>query len=134
METQEIRNKVANIFFGSIIIAGLFMSYGAYMGISPVEASLDEVQTVQKPEEKPVAIGGERAYNEVSFIVVHHTATRDDLDAKQMKLSMQRTYINNRGGSVIPTHYIIDKRGNTERVNPIKKMVGATLNPIANIE
>ena len=31
METQQIRNKVANIFFGSIIIAGLFMSYGAYV-------------------------------------------------------------------------------------------------------
>ncbi len=31
METQEIRNKVANTFFGSIIIAGLFMSYWAYV-------------------------------------------------------------------------------------------------------
>lgn len=31
METQQIRNKVANIFFASIIIAGLFMSYGAYV-------------------------------------------------------------------------------------------------------
>lgn len=31
MTTQQARNKVANIFFGSIIIAGLFMSYGAYV-------------------------------------------------------------------------------------------------------
>lgn len=31
MTTQQVRNKVANIFFWSIIIAGLFMSYGAYV-------------------------------------------------------------------------------------------------------
>ena len=56
METQQIRNKVANIFFGSIIIAGLFMSYGAYVATEvfanqPIEETetLDENLTNRKP-------------------------------------------------------------------------------------
>lgn len=56
METQQIRNKVANIFFGSIIIAGLFMSYGAYVATQvfanqPVEEieKLDKNLTNDRP-------------------------------------------------------------------------------------
>lgn len=56
MTTEQARNKVANIFFGSIIIAGLFMSYGAYVATEvfanqPVEEieKLDENLTANKP-------------------------------------------------------------------------------------
>jgi len=57
METQQIRNKVANIFFGSIIIAGLFMSYGAYVAtgvfakdhIAQVDEMVDDNLTDKRP-------------------------------------------------------------------------------------
>lgn len=45
----------------------------------------------------------------IKYVVIHHTATRNDLNAEEMELSMRRTYIDNAGGKVIPTHYIIDR-------------------------
>ncbi len=70
--------------------------------------------------EKLVVTGGAKEY-----LVIHHTATRDDLTAEQMKLSMQRTYIDNRWFTRIPTNYIVDKRGNYVVVNPIDMDVWA---------
>lgn len=91
--------------------------------------------TIPKSENTKIdlpTIWQNREYDMISFIVIHHTATRDDLTSSEMKLSMEHTYINNRGGSIIPTHYIIDKWGNLERVNHISKIVWATLNEVAN--
>ena len=45
-------------------------------------------------------------------MVVHHTATRNDLTAQEMEQSMKSTY-----KVIVPTHYIIDKRGNSIRSN-----------------
>jgi len=90
-------------------------------------------KTVNAWYDWPESIGDERKLSDIDYIVIHHTATRDDLTAKQMKLSMERTYITNRWGSVIPTHYIIDQWGQVEEVNPIKKVVGATIDWYANL-
>lgn len=56
MTTEQARNKVANIFFGSIIIAWLVMSYGAYVATEvfanqPIEEikKLDDNLTSSKP-------------------------------------------------------------------------------------
>lgn len=56
LTTQQVRNRIANIFFGSIIIAGLFMSYGSYVAYGSQELSdsqngsvLDDNLTNNKP-------------------------------------------------------------------------------------
>lgn len=51
------------------------------------------------------------------MFVVHHTATRVDLTAEQMELSMRRRWIDNAWGTTIPTHYIIDASWKTIQVN-----------------
>ena len=53
------------------------------------------------------------------YIVIHHTATRNDLTASQMMLSMKRTWIDNRKMSRIPTHFIVDANGDYVQVNKI---------------
>lgn len=59
-----------------------------------------------------------RTLSWLTTVVLHHTATRDDLTAEEMEQSMKNTWIKNRGNSHIPTHYIIDKRGAIVKSNP----------------
>lgn len=137
---QQVRDDLVNKLFYSLIMVWLVWVAISYL--SPTEevhaddtiVSEDIVQDIHLDEEKKLDIWGTREYNQISFIVIHHTATRDDLTAEQMELSMRRTYIHNRGGRVIPTHYIIDKWGNLQRVNPINTVVWATLNEVANLQ
>lgn len=135
---RQVQDRLANWFFLAIIIAWLIMTLIFTMASNQIAEAGYEEELAPKVVEHEVtpptntSIGQTRSYDNISFIVIHHTATRDDLTAEQMELSMRRTYINNRGGKVIPTHYIIDKRGNLQRVNAINIVVWATLNDIAN--
>lgn len=52
-----------------------------------------------------------RDESKLKYVILHHTATRDDLTSNEMALSMLRT--RNR----IPAHYIIDKRWNILKTN-----------------
>lgn len=65
------------------------------------------------------------------YIVLHHTATRC-MSAEEMKLSMQRTYVDNRWFSLIPTHYIVWCSWEFVKVNELDDIVWATLNTDAN--
>lgn len=65
------------------------------------------------------------------YIVIHHTATRC-MSAEEMKLSMQRTWVQNRSWTHIPTHYIVWCSWDIVQVNSIDKIVWATLNNDAN--
>lgn len=49
-----------------------------------------------------------------------------------MKLSMQRTYVNNRWFEFVPTHYIIWSDWSRLRINELEDIVWATLNAEAN--
>jgi len=133
---DQVRTKLVHWACWTVIISWSIMTLIFSWWYPPVvQASEPEVIVeLEYQESNKQQVGGSREYEQISFIVVHHTATRDDLTASQMKLSMQRTYIDNRWGKVIPTHFIIDKWGNLERVNPIHKIVWATLNPVANIQ
>lgn len=71
MNTQQIRNKVANIFFGSIIIAGLFMSYGAYYS-QPVQADSDIISNKPASYRRLNSNGYSQKYIELSW------STRDE--------------------------------------------------------
>lgn len=62
---------------------------------------------------------------------MHHTATKC-LSADTIKLSMQRSWIENKGFSHIPTHYIVWCSGDLLQVNDDKIIVWATLNADAN--
>ena len=66
---------------------------------------------------------GTRGYK---YIVVHHTATRQ-MTAEEMKLSMTRTRINNRGNNHIPAHFIIWSDGSVATGEDITKPVGAVV-------
>ena len=140
---QQVRDDLFNKLCISLIIFWLVMAGITVIQMKnwtmEVESGYDwpseqDTYEVEYQEHDTKKIWDTREYKQISYIVVHHTATRDDLTAEQMKLSMERTYINNRWWKIIPTHYIIDKRGNLERVNPINVIVWATLNPVANIE
>lgn len=79
--TQTARNKVANIFFGSIIIAGLFMSYWAYVATEvfanqPIEEieKVDDNLTNEKPA--PYRRLNSNGYSQ-RFVVLTGT-TRDE--------------------------------------------------------
>ena len=61
------------------------------------------------------------------YIVIHHTATRSDLTASQMSLSMKRTWIDNRKMSRIPTTFIVDSKWNYIQVNKIDEDVWACI-------
>lgn len=61
------------------------------------------------------------------YIVIHHTATRSDLTASQMLLSMKRTWIDNRKMSRIPTTFIVDSKWNYIQVNKIDEDVWACI-------
>ena len=65
------------------------------------------------------------------YIVIHHTATRC-MSAEKMKLSMQRTRVENRKKKRIPTHYIVWCSWDIAQTNPIETMVWATLSDDAN--
>lgn len=67
------------------------------------------------------------------YIVLHHTATEKCMTADEMKLSMQRTYVDNRWFNTIPTHYIIWCNWDFVKVNELDQIVWATLNEEANI-
>lgn len=135
---RQVQDRIANRLFMSIILAWAVMTLIFTMASNQIAEAGYEEEIAPKVVEHEVtpptntSIGQTRSYDNISFIVIHHTATRDDLTAEQMELSMRRTYINNRGGKIVPTHYIIDKRGNLQRVNAINIVVWATLNDIAN--
>ena len=65
------------------------------------------------------------------YIVIHHTATRC-MSAEEMKLSMTRTWIQNRWFKDIPTHMIVWCSGDVVYVNAWDKIVWATFNIDAN--
>lgn len=67
------------------------------------------------------------------YIVIHHTATTKCMTADEMKMSMFYTYVQNRGFTYIPTHYIIGCNGDFVKVNEMDTIVGATLNEEANV-
>lgn len=73
-----------------------------------------------------------RPLDKITSIFIHHTATRNNLTAEEIELSMRRTYIDNRWWKVIPTHYIIDKDWGIKKVNDLWIIVWATLNWEAN--
>lgn len=66
------------------------------------------------------------------YIVIHHTATEKCMSASEMQLSMQRTWINNKWATYIPTHMIIWCSGDIAYVNPRDRVVWATQNADAN--
>lgn len=72
----------------------------------------------------------ERQYK---YIVLHHTATEKYMTAEEMKLSMERTWINNRWNNHIPTHYIVWSDWWFIKVNDTDKIVWATQNYDANV-
>ncbi|MBO7713847.1 MAG: N-acetylmuramoyl-L-alanine amidase [Methanobrevibacter sp.] len=55
------------------------------------------------------------------------------MTADEMKMSMFYTYVQNRGFTYIPTHYIIGCNGDFVKVNEMDTIVGATLNEEANV-
>lgn len=73
-------------------------------------------------------IGTKRDLSDIKYIVIHHTATRDDLSSSEMLLSMQRTYTTNRDMPVVPTHYIIDKEWGITKANDLDVIVWAINN------
>lgn len=68
--------------------------------------------SIASPDEKAVdtVSTSDDAVFQKKYIVIHHTATRNNLTAEEMKLSMQRSWVDNRGMPRIPTNYIVDKR------------------------
>lgn len=54
------------------------------------------------------------------------------MSAEEMKLSMQRTWVNNKWWTHIPTHYIVGCSGDIMQINTIDKIVWATLSQDAN--
>ena len=66
------------------------------MHVPEVQATSEEVVEIEYEEASQNKVGQTREYDTISYLVIHHTATRDDLTASQMKLSMRRTYIDNR--------------------------------------
>lgn len=75
-----------------------------------------------------------RELDSIEYVVIHHTATRNDLSAEEMELSMRRTYVENRWYEIIPVHYIIDRDGWFKKVNDMWVVVGATLNGESNMK
>lgn len=55
------------------------------------------------------------------------------MTAEEMKLSMERTWINNRWSSHVPAHYIVWSDGWFKKVNDLDKVVWATQNADANL-
>ena len=55
------------------------------------------------------------------------------MTAEEMKLSMYRTYVQNKWFTYIPTHYIVGCNGDFVKVNDMETVVGATLNEEANV-
>ena len=145
LTTNQVRERLLLWFFTTLILTGVLIAISTLLSFTVEEAysayeweRVEPTEVIELEFEETVSeskfIWWDREYKEISFIVIHHTATRDDLTADEMELSMRRTYINNRWWKVIPTHYIIDKRGNLSRVNPLNKIVWATLNPVANAQ
>jgi len=66
------------------------------------------------------------------YIVIHHTATEKIMSAETMKLSMERTWVNNRWWTHIPTHYIVWSSGDFIKVNDMNLVVWATRSDDAN--
>ena len=54
------------------------------------------------------------------------------MTAEEMKLSMYRTYVQNKWFTYIPTHYIVGCNGDFVKVNDMETIVWATLNEEAN--
>jgi len=104
---EQTRSDIVEKIMLSLIIFGVVMAgvTGLTMDISNAECiGCDLATPVEKntpvlpvKNDAPTGIGTKREYNKISYIVIHHTATRDDLTAEEMELSMKRTYINNRG-------------------------------------
>jgi len=68
------------------------------------------------------------------YIVIHHTATRN-MTAEQMRLSMRRTWIDNKGNDHIPAHYIIGSDWSLAVWEDINMPVGAvTLDKYNNMD
>ena len=67
------------------------------------------------------------------YIVLHHTATQKCMSAEEMKMSMFYTWVQNKGFQYIPTHYIVGCSWDFVKVNDLEMVVGATLNPEANL-
>ena len=55
------------------------------------------------------------------------------MTAEEMKLSMYRTYVQNKWFTYIPTHYIVGCNGDFVKVNDMETIVWATLNEEANV-
>lgn len=75
-----------------------------------------------------------RDQTKITTIVIHHTATDSNINAEAMKQSMYNTWVVNRHAPIIPAHYIIDKWGNSIKINNRDKNVRSVAKDKYNTE